>query len=485
MYLILSTVTVVYMNTLFTQTKIVADGAENIAIGYQLYQYGVYGMGYDSRGKPIPTLYREPVPPVLNAMTMLLHPGIDKSATLSSFRNGENQNKLKKVNLFWLLLLQLGVGLFVYGITKSKYLPFLAWFLLLFYFIRFGNHFDEFTTELQGATMIVWSSYFIYMALKKNSSLVYLLAGICFGLLILTKSVFFYLFPIVVIALYFSVNTSRKLPKFSLLLLGGLIVVGPWIYRNYTLTGEIRMTTRGGMVMYNRVLLNQISSEERKAAMYFWGPQIYKDLVNNTFLDINELEFELGGKFHVLQNAPMIDQHSIQMAMPEKTISYVGKMRAEYHKLVNEFSEQGEREARIEAHNILMDRSKEWIMEHPFKHTTMSLLFLWRGMWCFPNSTIPLINEPFQNYINEIINLLSYLSLIILLIVAIRKKDERFLALTIIPVLMLLFQAGASQNLARFSQQAIPSMLIALTTSGYFLLQRIDIGKLQDMFISK
>jgi hypothetical protein len=216
------------MNGLFTDTRLIGGESENLEMGYYLYTEGVMALKRDSTGTPIPTNYREPVPPIVNALFMYVHPSINQDASIESFKEGVNTKRIKKVNLIWILLLQLGVGYLVYIITKHKYLPFLSLLLVLIYFIRFGNHFDGLFTELPAATIIIWCSIFLVKSFEHPSWGNYLTTGVLLGLLILTKAMFFYLSVVIIVPILILTRKNKRFAYGAILVTGTLIIVAPW-----------------------------------------------------------------------------------------------------------------------------------------------------------------------------------------------------------------------------------------------------------------
>ncbi|MDX1641201.1 MAG: hypothetical protein R3220_05865 [Balneolaceae bacterium] len=464
LYLAIAGLILIYMNGLFTDYEIRGGGGENLEMSYFLYTEGVLALKRDSTGTPIPTNYREPVPPIINAAFMYLHPGISQDASLESFKDGENTKKVKKVNLFWLLLLQLGVGYLTYILTKNKYLPFLSLLLVLIYFIRFGGHFDTLLTELPAATIIIWTTIFLIRSAKEKNWINDLILGLLLGILILTKAMYFYLGLLILIPLFFFMPREKRIAKAAIILGATLLVVTPWLIRNYAVYDKMRITLRGGESTYNRMLLNKMENEEIKGAVYLWSPALYKSLVKNTALDVDENEYLLGGKYQRLIRYPVMDYHAIALRMPEKTISYHSRVRAEENRQEYKYQQMGfdSNKARLLAHSEMKDEAIDWILTHPIEHASMTLLFIWRSIWCFPNSTIPIISDQLQQYIHNIINLISYLTIFIVFVAGVYKRNLKMVALTLIPVVSLVFLVSVSHALPRYTEPFIPSMLVSV-----------------------
>ena len=469
----ISLLVLIYMNGLITSNPIRSDAQQNLRMGYHLYKNGVISKDADVTGKPAPTNYREPVPPVVTAIFMYLHPGIEKTDSLSSFENGVNTKRVKQVNLIWLFLLQIGVGLLAFRVSRNKVVPFLAWFLVFFYFIRFGNHFDEMNTELASAVLIIWSSYLLLVTLSRKSIIYFTITGLLLGLLILTKAVFYYVAPVVILALLVYKFRTVRFLNYAALAGAIVLVVFPWMVRNYTIYEEFSITQRGGSVLYQRAMLNQLNGEEVVGAVYHWGPQLYRSVVNLTPFEIDSADFKPGGPYQRLLRDQIGDSIAIDRGRPDQAISLFGKTRAEINRLQNVLGNEEQEGPRHEAFDIMQAEGMDMILSSPVKHGAMSLLFLWRGVWALPNATIPVINDPLQSIIHNLINLAAYLSIFIFLGYGFFRKKDGLLILSIIPAFMILFQAAVSPSLSRFNEPAIPSMLVAFALMMHFIHLRV------------
>lgn len=459
------------MNGLITNKPITSDAQQNLRMAYHLYKHNVLSKAGETT-TPSPTNYREPVPPVVTAFFMYVHPGIDKNAPLASFENGVNTPRVKQVNFIWIFFLLTGIGLLTFIVSRNRYLPFLSLLFVFVYFIRFGNHFDVMLTELPGTTFLIWTTVFLILALKEQNYRYYALSGICLGFLILTKGVFFYLSVVVALFVFFFVSHQKRYQKTGLFLLGVLLLVSPWMIRNYILYEDFSITQRGGVVLYIRALQDQMTGDEVVGAVYRWGPVLYQDIVGDSGLGATEEDFEIGGKYSRISRAHISDSVAIDQGRTEEIESFYLTARAEINRLQIELGSDSTEASKFIVYSIMEEEAKEMILSDPIRHTLMSGLFLWRGIWCFPNPTIPFIGDNFQSYIHNIINLIAYVSLFGFFFVGIFKRDMIYIALTLLPVAMLTFHALVAQNIPRMSEPAIPTMLICLSLLGYILVEK-------------
>jgi hypothetical protein len=472
-YVVMSLLVLVLMNSLITTKPITSDAQQNLRMGYHLYKHGVISKDGEVTGKPEPTNYREPVPTIVTGLFIYLHPGINKGDSLASFEDGVNTPKVKQVNLIWLLLLQIGVGLLAFKLSGNKAVPIIAWFLVFYYFIRFGNHFDEMNTELACAVFIIWATYSLWMAIEGGSLYSYAVSGLILGLLILTKAVFFYVVPIILVCIIIYQYCTKRLQNYALLAGAVLLVITPWMIRNYSIYEDTSITQRGGSVLYQRAMINQMTAEEVPGAIYHWGPELYRTLVDLTPFAIDSSEFNPGGAYERLDRDQVGDSLATERGRPDEAISFFGKTRAEINRLQNVLGEGDLEGSRRKAFEIMQEEGMDIILDQPFKHAAMSFLFIWRGIWSFPNATIPIIKDPLQSIIHNLINLSAYVALFAYLFMGFMRKQSGLFVLSIIPVMMILFQAGVSPSLSRFNEPAIPSMIIALSILIHGLYERI------------
>lgn len=482
-YLVLSLVIVIDMNRYISDSPIIGDAAQNMRMAYNLYVYNTISNDRVVEGNPRPTNYREPLPPILYAAYMYLNPSINKHASLESFIEGENTARIKQFNFILIFLLLLGSGLLIYRLTAGNVYPFLLAGFIYFYFIRFGGHFNSLYTELHAATLIIWTTYFLILSVEKRLIMNFLIAGILLGLLILTKAVFFYLSIFIVMIFAAGIfwendqeseSKIRKIMYIVLFVFGILTVISPWLIRNKIHFDTYEISQRGGNVLHLRAIKNQMTNDEIIGAFYYYGPETYKRIVKNTILGAQDIDFEAGGKYQRLKRSHAIDQIANSLGLPDMAISFQSISRSERRHLQNLYQNAGYLNTRQIADKIVADEAKRMILDAPLKHVLMSVPFFWRGIWCFPNSTIPLISKTMKNFINDMNNLLSYMSLFGIFVLSLYRKSALLNLVSIIPILMIIFYAVLSHNIPRYTEAAIPSLLVCYVYVIYLIISKLE-----------
>jgi hypothetical protein len=220
--------------------------------------------------------------------------------------------------------------------------------------------------------------------------------------------------------------------------------------------------------------------EEANGALYYWGPKIYQDFYSGMFQPLSKTDFQKGGMYERVGSDHPYDSLSVDLGLPTKTIGFYNKSRAEINRLQELYKKKGSFNPRADAYDEMKEKSISLMLEYPVRHVLITPLFMWRGIWCFPNSTIPFIGNTIQIYLHNIINFLSFIALFIVFIVALYKKRIRWLSISIIPVLMILFHAFATQNIPRFTEPAIPQMLMSLIIIAHLVLKFLKKSKSLD-----
>jgi hypothetical protein len=99
----------------------------------------------------------------------------------------------------------------------------------------------------------------------------------------------------------------------------------------------------------------------------------------------------------------------------------------------------------------------------------MTPLFLWRGIWSWPNEGVMVKASGLYVLIKDLLALASYVSLFILFLIGVLRRRARDLAITVLPVGMVFAYAFLTHNIPRYSSPAIPLMILSMVV----LLERV------------
>lgn len=129
--------------------------------------------------------------------------------------------------------------------------------LKLFYFFLFIPYIALMSVKWPDAivgSLLIFIVFFISEYINKEKFVFLAFSGVFFGILLNFRSEYVYL-PFFLLFLLFLPNNSIKKKKllaiFSVLIISGILLLTPWAYRSYKVTGEFRTSaSNGGAVMY-------------------------------------------------------------------------------------------------------------------------------------------------------------------------------------------------------------------------------------------
>ena len=100
-----------------TEDPITKDALENARAAYHLVHTGVIGADAVETANPKPQIRREPVPILVIAAFLLVHPEFDRPYTIAELTSGPLAQSVKGVNAFWRFL----AALFIFLLCKELF----------------------------------------------------------------------------------------------------------------------------------------------------------------------------------------------------------------------------------------------------------------------------------------------------------------------------------------------------------------------------
>lgn len=259
-----------------------ADQSQFLAYAYNMAKYGSFSV--NRRDRPSPDQMREPGYPLVLAVGLLLHPGIDLDevdATCVTEGAGDclaPVTWLKLVNILFLGLSAIAVFAAILAITGCPLLAWIGhlWLLSSASYAHWANLF--FSEVVVGFLMVTLSLRLWRLAGQPPDRRAWFLTGLLLGVLVMVKATFYYLVPLLAVFLAVLVAVRRAATLRESAMLGMLFLAGtlaltlPWQARNLLTTGTASLTGRSGIVLYARASYDMLSFEEHMAAAALFSP---------------------------------------------------------------------------------------------------------------------------------------------------------------------------------------------------------------------
>lgn len=463
---------------------VLGDGVQNLLMAVNVFKHNTLSL--DNNDHPKPTNFREPLPSLLMGLHLKLFAPHAVNQPFAAFRAGELTRTVKLANLEWLFAGLLGVWMIALRARRNN-LAGLAACLLAFHFFFHGSEsINTLYTELATASLIVWCSYALLRAVQQQSLCWFLISGILLGLLTLTKAAFFYIgaasIGLLLIVLWRDThkarsNLTRVLQCAGVMGLGFMLVLAPWVARNETQFDSARVNSRGELILWGRALLNNMNNDEVLGLLYDQAPTLYKRAVAGTRLGEQEGDYERGGRWQRLNRYQSSFWESDHLAAyagePDKAISFHFKAGAEARRRLNELTRQGHPDPDLIVSMQLKREALQMIRERPWRHLLMTGPFFWHGFWSLKPTELPAVSVATQDAIVELLNLVAGVSLIGVFVRGLWTVNVPRVALTVLPVGMMLFYAFFTHNIHRYTTPTHPMMLLVLVLVASGLWRRI------------
>jgi hypothetical protein len=440
---------------------IVGDARRNLSMAINLVDFGT--LSHLDQDAPAPTNYREPLPPIVAAMVIRaarpMRPvdlGTEGQLAFDSFAS-------KFSHLPWIFIGLIGIWTLTWRLTRSHVAGLGAAYLSWVGFYTDPAHLDSLVTEIPAATLLTMTSLALTLAAQTRRLRWAVACGLMAGGLVLTKAVFFHVF-LGSLALLSSLlfvlairRPSRPRPRTVLLVIawtaGLLVAVAPWLVRNHHHFGRWSISQRGGVVLRIRSIKNQMTLEEWVGAFWVWGPSIYHDVVDGSPLGATRDDIRLGGRLERLSRLKECrDVNYLYRAIDER-VRAIDRWRAAGHRAPEEAADAE-----------LQRQAIQSITGSPLRHLACTMPFTWRGIWSvnLRSAHAPPVEYSIRKKLQEVLSLVSWLSLVALSVSGMRRRDPASLAVTLPSLLMLAAYAFLTHNISRYSTPALPVMFSSL-----------------------
>lgn len=438
---------------LITETAQGGDAMQNVGFGHTLANTGSI-----SSGAGEVSMYREPLPIALIAAHIRIDPRLTQVTAEDLREDGPAIRAVKQVNLLWAALLLTGVALQLGRLLSARHRPAgVVSGVLLVHAMMIEPIIDVNLSELPNAAMIVWAGLAAQQVVQQQRLRTAVGLGALLGLAALTKASMLYL-GVVFVVLLVAVMLLRDRSAARRTLAAGVtalvvmtLVVTPWLARNAAVFDTWTIADRGGLSLWYRAIYEEASPEEIRGSWYYFTPGPAMPLVARL------LGFEAADL-----DGPLRRVHRFHPNEDEERLSFYSLARNDRRDRAIELRATGQYtvpETTLIADQELLERGIDVLRRDPWLFIRTTPLFLWRGTWMVLRA--PLIPVP-------LLGLLNPLAMVALLAAAISAviplRPQRF-AIVALPAGLIAFNALVTMYEPRFSEPALPTMLLLLVVA--------------------
>lgn len=369
-------------------SAVTKDAAQNLQMAINVAHHHIMSL---SEIPPYePSMYREPLPIGFDAMAVAVLDRSKGASAASEYFAGERVQWVKYQNVAWVLLLAGGLGATIAWFTNSFYLSLLGGFLVAKPFLSSTEvaGVNNLYTELPATALLAIAGLALVIAVQRRKGSLFLAAGFLFGLSALAKGSILYVFacliPVLLVMRGSEGATRRERLGHTALIVGAFAVtVLPWIGRNVHIFGQAQLSERGGLALYTRGLMNQMSPVEYRGTFYVWARPSLQPIVGS-LLGFSPADLQLGGTLQRLSYGSESDVNGRDAiaerdAKPGDAITDFRRGRAERKRLTRRYESEGVLYPDVAADKTLAEEGLQMVREHPWDDATMAIPLLWRS----------------------------------------------------------------------------------------------------------
>lgn len=410
----------------------------------------------------LPTALREPLPIWLTSLLLKKLELITKYPDIKSLNAGKPLMLIKSQNFIYLLLLFSGLVVLLGHFVKQPFMRLLTSIVLL---VLVQQHLPEgmyyfLLTELLASALMIWYCYFLIHAISKQRLVYWILAGFVYGLLVLTKASFIYIglmFSLLILLYFLWLKQYANVRGLLCLTLVSVLVVMPWMIRNYQQLHFFIISERAADVLLVRAEKNLMTPLERKGALCFYTSTKELKLHCAQYFGFNDQDLTAYGRLRRIYRGHEQDIQARSEITPSKTISFY------YHATTIAYQARYEaylkNQSIIEANNATTKLAMKKIMANPVEHLISTILFAYRGL----------------NYMyTDAYSYLGFLAIGIIGFIGVKTKNTKFFVVSLLPTLTFSFYAFLSHFIPRYSQPLIPFWMFGFAVISYQIIMLIS-----------
>jgi hypothetical protein len=163
---------------------------------------------------------------------------------------------------------------------------------------------------------------------------------------------------------------------------GVLVVVVPWMGRNWVLFQQAQISQRGGLVLYTRALMDQVTPTEYKGTFYVWARPALRPIVGSV-LGFGPEDLSMGGRLQRLNDDLGTDIHEHDMkaelaGRPSDAITLHRQARAERVRLQQEYEQKGADYPEVAADSAMSREAVAIIKKSFWQNLALAVPLMWR-----------------------------------------------------------------------------------------------------------
>jgi len=461
-YLLLCLIFTGFLVTKISNRVINPDARQNVQIASHLAHYGFFSFDRAEPPKK-PTMAREPLPIFATAAWILINPELRNVRPFSELMVGQPLMELKELNILWAFFLHLGICVLIFSISTN-----LIWRFAVPPFVSgmtnltfLDEYVDKLLTQPPAGCFLVWAAVCLLLFVQNPTRRRALALGVSLACLALTKAAFFYvsLGAIIVLAIQmywrpeafqlegplppFRVFNRFSIPVLGFVLVAFLCVIGVWIARNAVQLHQLRVSDRGGDVLYMRVLTME---KPALGGLYAYAPRPYQGWIGQ-ITSYTRQDLRPGGKLADLSSKN-----------PEEDIR---KKRWQIYRV--DMQKAGvEFQGRTKSQNWLAREGLRRYLSDPVAVAGWTPVYAMRGSFF-------LFNKQGKNDAANHFTVFLILNFLIVSLVTLFRWRIEACAVFLLPLGVFSFHALFTHGLARYNEPTVPFIWLALVYTLTYL----------------
>jgi hypothetical protein len=420
-----------------TYNPILDDGAQNTRSAYHLVHAGVISRDQQESETPKPQMRREPLPIVVTAGFLLLHPAFSQPYRIVDLLDGRLTKTVKGVNAFWRFLLAIFLFLLCLELFPDRRVAAGMGLICLIisesFFLSRPGIVDRLYTELPEVALMLLASWSAVRFVRTKTKSRALWLGVALGLLALCKASFLYIGVGFILLLLVTDRAQHFRPRpgkaawrdlvltYAIIALAMFATIAPWIARNAVVFGNPQIAAGTDVsVLGIRLLLME---QPLLGQLYLYSPDAFKKRLVGPLTGYGPEDLKPGGR---LEGAAKVKLN--------RGAIFAERIKGEGY--------QGEQSSWVKS------KFFNYVVEHPLRYIASIGVFGYEAMWFMPRAGS--------------FNLVALLCFFGIFFGALFTRDQVMLAAFGLPVGLFFFIAIFTHGLTRYTSPMTPFVILSV-----------------------